>query len=636
LVLMAAPPAHQQPDPQQTPIFRSGVDLVALDVTVVDKDGVPVSGLAAKDFVVTLAGQQRPVRALDYLTFGVAPAVEVTSTSRETRNDPAAGPANRGARVITLLIDDLSARAGQMTLLTTAAERTLTSLDAGDLVGLTTTSGLGPVVNPTRDRTAIFTALASKDAMGRNEDVAAPFYIAINEAIDIENGIRDVLPRVAGRECAIADLGEGCPEMVAHAARRVARDTVHRVATQLRAYTQVINAMRSGTSPRVVIALSTGLAPGADGHHLDLDPLTRAAAEAGVLFYALTEVSDDVDMRDVTNARAQARREEGAFLTSGVQVVAKAAGGEAFRVIGQADRFFKRIASETSGIYRLGVDLPLSGGKTRFLDAKVTVNRPGMTIRTRRHALVPSAAADAVSIDESLKARIAQGGVAYGVPMALATALRRERAGAGLQLGVNVQVPDSVASPLTAMFALMNEAGAVVQAGRPAVTRTAADDDHRVAFGVPLAPGAYRLRFSVADANGNIGSVEHPVTARLARFGRVAVSDVFLTWSGADGKRQFLALETLPDTAATLLASLELYPDAPEQAGDLRVRLDLTRVGEASPRVEEDVVPVRDGTLLLATVAIPAADLPSGSYMLRATVLESGQVTGTVTTGLRR
>src|SRR5262245_29580944 len=198
LASVTAPNQQSLPQQQSPPVFRGGVDLVALDVTVVDRDGVPVTGLTAADFTVTLAGQVRPVRALDFVTFGGTPAVEVTSASRETTNNPAlAARTSRGGRVIVLLIDDLSAKSGQMKLLTNSAARMLASFDSGDLVGLTTSSGLGPVVNPTRDRSAVIAALASKDVMGRYDDLAAPFYIAINEAIEIDLGIRDVLPRVA-------------------------------------------------------------------------------------------------------------------------------------------------------------------------------------------------------------------------------------------------------------------------------------------------------------------------------------------------------------------------------------------------------------------------------------------------------
>ena len=37
---------------QAQPVFRSGVDLVHLGVTVVGKDGQLVSGLRAEDFVI--------------------------------------------------------------------------------------------------------------------------------------------------------------------------------------------------------------------------------------------------------------------------------------------------------------------------------------------------------------------------------------------------------------------------------------------------------------------------------------------------------------------------------------------------------------------------------------------------------
>ena len=96
--------------------------------------------------------------------------------------------------------------------------------------------------------------------------------------------------------------------------------------------------------------------------------------------------------------------------------------------------------SETSGIYRLGVTALTTPIPGRFLNVKVTVNRPGLTVRANRHALVPTAAAAPVSIDDLLREKIAQGGVGFGVPIALATALRRDPSGDALQLAVNVQV----------------------------------------------------------------------------------------------------------------------------------------------------------------------------------------------------
>ena len=630
---------------QQQPVFKSGVDLVALDVTVVDKDGKPVEGLKPTDFVVTLNGKPGVVRQMDYLTYGGAPGSEVTIAGRETSNvSSAAAQASRGGRVIVLLIDDLSAKPGQGKGLLVAAERILESLDLGDMVGLTTTSGLGPAVSPTRDRAAVLATLKSRGVVGRKDDLTAPFYLAVDEALIIERDVdRFAIQQILSRECALIDLGPACPDLVTVAARRLARDTVHRAAMQLRAYADVISAMKPAPSPRVVIALSTGVAPGADGDYLGLEPVSRAAVDAGVQFYALTEVADPIDLSVADDGRAggtmynrtAARRRENGFLTSGVQVVANAAGGEAFRVVGQADRFFKRIVSETSGVYRLGVEMTAGVAAARYLDAKVSVKRSGVTVRAHRHAIVPTANATPVPVDEALRTRIASGGVAFGVPIALATSLRRDpTSGSGLQLGVNIQMPANVAAPLVAMFAIVDPAGKIVNAGRQPVPSAPAGEDYQLAFPIGVAQGTYRLRFAVADAAGNIGSVEQSVDAHLARLGAVTVSDLVMTWAGPDDTRRFLALETVPAAATSVRAFLELYREGSAPA--LEVRFAVFKAGESAAVLEETRTPLPEGNALAAGIDILVGTLGSGNYTLRATVVEAGVETGTVTTSFRK
>ena len=46
---------------QAQSVFRSGVDLVHLAVTVVDEDGQPVSGLTAEDFVIEEEGGEQGI-----------------------------------------------------------------------------------------------------------------------------------------------------------------------------------------------------------------------------------------------------------------------------------------------------------------------------------------------------------------------------------------------------------------------------------------------------------------------------------------------------------------------------------------------------------------------------------------------
>ena len=51
----------------QQPTFKSGVDLIRLDVHVVGDDGTPVKDLTADDFDVKVNGKPAPVRALQFL-----------------------------------------------------------------------------------------------------------------------------------------------------------------------------------------------------------------------------------------------------------------------------------------------------------------------------------------------------------------------------------------------------------------------------------------------------------------------------------------------------------------------------------------------------------------------------------------
>jgi hypothetical protein len=185
----------------------------------------------------------------------------------------------------------------------------------------------------------------------------------------------------------------------------------------------------------------------------------------------------------------------------------------------------------------------------------------------------------------------------------------------------------------------VDDAGKTIQQARREVPQASATSDYQIAFPIRLEPGSYRLRFAVADANGNVGSLEHRVTANLPHMGALSMSEFFTTWADADGAPKFLALETLPAAAKTFRATLELYPDNPAAPpADLAVRLALVRVGEEAPLVEQDLkpLPIPNGTGLVVSAEIPVEPLEPGTYTIRATLLESGAVTGTVSTVVRK
>jgi VWFA-related protein len=626
--------ARQQ---QQPPVFRGGVTLVTLDVTVVDKDGRPVKGLKADDFAVTLEGQPRPVQTIDFIEFGSG--VSAGPNAGAAAAGKSETSTRRERRVVVFLFDDLSVKPGASKGLMVAAERTLAQFGPDDLVGVAVTSGLVKSVNPTTDRSAVKTMLSK--LVGKAEhNPTAPFFLTANEVSEIDRDFpRDAGAEAIGRECRILDLSEGCPEMVRAMARSYATDLRYRVASQMEAYKAIISALANFPGAKVIITLSDGVATMSDLPMLQkqLEPIMRSAAETGVRFYAMNEETDFADAGDISGARAKARVLESRALYDGLASVTSAAGGEAFHVIGQADRFFTRIEAETSAIYRLGIDAPSGATPARFLGAKVSVKKPGVTVRANRKALSAAAAKEVIPIDRQLMNAVAAGGTDVAVPITIATVLRRDLQSGELQIGLEGQLPADVAGPVTTMFSLVDEAGQSVKAGRMALPAAASGADYRFSVPFTVKPGVYAIRVSAADANGRIGSSEQKVVAALSRISVFSASGMLLGWSGADGVKKLLALDTLPPGATSLQASLELYAD--DQAGmatDVAVRFAITRVGDAKPAIEKEMRPSATGLTLFCAMDFDAAALAPGAYTVKATVLQSGVDKGSVSTLMRK
>ena len=66
VLVVAAGAAYQAQAPQSGAVqetFRTGVELVRLDVSVLDKDRRPIRGLTAQDFTILEDGKPRPIAA---------------------------------------------------------------------------------------------------------------------------------------------------------------------------------------------------------------------------------------------------------------------------------------------------------------------------------------------------------------------------------------------------------------------------------------------------------------------------------------------------------------------------------------------------------------------------------------------
>jgi hypothetical protein len=136
---------------------------------------------------------------------------------------------------------------------------------------------------------------------------------------------------------------------------------------------------------------------------------------------------------------------------------------------------------------------------------------------------------------------------------------------------------------------------------------------------VPVAPGAYKLRFAAADATGTVGSIEAAVDARLMSMGPLLASGVTVE-----------GVQSVPGEARRVLAAIELYPGPGAAASDIIVKMTL--VSGAVEGVERVVVPeVKDGVLRAeAEFLLPPAEPATYPYAIRVSVLNGATVLGTV------
>jgi VWFA-related protein len=156
VALVYAQSAAQQPP---LPTFRTEVDVVQLDVTVLDKDRHPVRGLTADDFTILERGKPQPIVAFSAVD---VPAAAPTDAPwmRDAPLDVVSNAENR--RLVAIVMDDaytklepdIMKRAKQI------ARNAIDQLGPGDLAAVVFTF-LGRAQNFTADRSQLMQAVDS-------------------------------------------------------------------------------------------------------------------------------------------------------------------------------------------------------------------------------------------------------------------------------------------------------------------------------------------------------------------------------------------------------------------------------------------------------------------------------------------
>jgi VWFA-related protein len=149
----------QTPPSSQLPTFRTSVDVVELDVTVLDKDRHPVKGLTAADFTVLERGKPQLIVAFNSIDVP-APARVPAPWMRDAPLDVVSNADNR--RLVTIVMDDAYTRLEPMITQRAKqiARNAVDQLGPSDLASVVFTF-LGRAQNFTADRTQLLAGIDS-------------------------------------------------------------------------------------------------------------------------------------------------------------------------------------------------------------------------------------------------------------------------------------------------------------------------------------------------------------------------------------------------------------------------------------------------------------------------------------------
>jgi VWFA-related protein len=376
---------------QQVPSFKSGVDVVLIDVTVVDPTGRPVTDLKSEDFRITVDRKPRTIASATFIRHDTR--TSVTALPEGSRATPTGSP-RRGSvpvamtRNVLIVIDTDSMEPGDGLLVRKAVKGFLDQLAPDDRVGVATVPWLKSEVELSRLRSGARKLLDSVTT-GNERFRSGEFKIGVSEAYEaVLRKDAEVMQRLIRRNCGSRD--SNCPKQVQMETHQVATQEQYRSQRTFDALSDIGTGLRQVPGPKTLVFVTGGLPPpdlyGVAAYTRLASGLAAAQVTLYTLYIEQPEYGQVKYQMSPTPTADQALEQEGAANATA------AAGGTFVEVVGTIEPRFSRIAMELSASYLLGVEVDASDrdGRTHYVDVKV--NRAHVEVRARKQYVIEPAA----------------------------------------------------------------------------------------------------------------------------------------------------------------------------------------------------------------------------------------------------
>lgn len=589
--------------PQQPPQFRSGVDLVTLDLSAMAADGTPIRDLRADEIRISIGGRPRTLKSFEFVEVAPLPAPS-RAAAPPTRAPVAAGTnasSTTGRNVFVVVLHE-HIRPGNERIAMEGVRRLIDQLEPRDRVAIVTMPFGRVEVDLTADHERARKRL--HQIVGRADvQISVPTgTTTTSEAIDLLEFLRRITPLAGAKTVLLISEGFQTGESPFDDANPTGAALLDRPETT--AVAPLLNNM----------ATLRG----------EVTDLRTAAAVARAQFYVIQPYNFATDA--AFKARGQehvdlASLDRDRYTTMGSQTRALAGlatmvGGRFLQLSGQSEPIFDRIVRETSGYYALAFETEPEDRTDKARSVDVSTTRKGVTLRARRTFLNPASAGATRTGSASVQGLLNDGVSHTEVPLGALALVTRAPDG---EVRVTALAQSLGPELKEAGFVLVNATNTVV-ASWPAdlSAGTAPIVSARV-----VAPGHYRLRAAAVDVNGAGGAVDYEFDASLTPVGALVASSLM---SGVlEGTSFKPRLSFTP--ADDLVPYFEVYG-----TGDVDVVFELAPAGGAAAVVTApgDITATRDADRRVVNATLPLGGVPPGTYVLRAVVRTGSGPAGTL------
>ena len=626
--LLTAQTPQTPPQPQAPTTFRSTTDVVAVDVSVIDSNGRPISDLKSQEFSLKVDGKPRRISSAEFVS------LRGGETSAPTGQMFGTNLGQRPGRLIMFVIDEASIFKGGGKATFKAASKFIDTLNPSDRVALQIIPGAGPLVNFTESHTLVKSMI--ENAVGQAVEAERTGHLGIGEAVEIvERNNEQTLQDVLNRECIVGrteTANDQCRQMIAGEARLIYNQSRFKTISALSQLRAIVE--RLGMTPEIktIILISQGLI--LDKSLLDLSWVADTTAEARVNLYAIRQPAQ---LYDVTMNRTSPTRElDQDLMIDGLDNLISRGRGTVWPVAVNPDIAFSKLNLEISGYYLLSFEPDAHDRDGKTHDISINVYRHGATVRARKEfsADPPNATKTPEHLlTDTLRSALSASD--FGVKTTVFP-YRDERSDR-IKVIISAELDRTMnpADPFMVGYYVTNTDGKTVAANvdkNVAVIPGEEGKPQSFSSAVVIEPGTYAVRLAAVDQKGHRGSVEYTFDANLTAAGQMKIGSLMLGRPGGGTAGFRPSVDGRIETPA-LIGYVELYSDTEPQLDSATLSFEIAS-SEDGRAIATRPMAVSDRKGLgkrTAQATLPTTQLAPGHYVGRVIVTQAGKPIARVT-----